>query len=73
MSCQANKQREKIGARPRCFNDLPRFKLKGMHWKTWDKIRYQIRRLEGYVLADLDRQLNQAEAMTDRLRERLGV
>ena len=72
IASKANKLRKKIGARPGCFNELPIFKPKGMHQTTWDKIRYQIRWLEARIFADMGRQLDQAEARTDRLRERLG-
>ena len=72
LSSKANKLRKKIRARPGCFNELPLFKPKGMHQKTWDNIRYQIRRLEGHIFADMGRQLDQAEARVEGLRKRLG-
>lgn len=43
---RANNFRQKIGARPGCFNPLPIFKPKGMHQTTWDRIRWKIQILE---------------------------
>ncbi len=71
LSSKANKLRKKIGARPGCFNDLPIFKPKGMHEKTWQKIRYQINRLEGHILVDMDRQLNQMESKVEAQRGKI--
>lgn len=72
LSSKANKLRKKIGGQPGCLNPLPIFKPKGMHQRTWDKIRYQIRQLEGHVLADMGRQLDLAEYRTEKLKKRLG-
>lgn len=37
---------KKIGAKQGCLNPLPIFKPKGMHQKTWDRIRSEIQVLE---------------------------
>jgi len=54
---KAEKLREKIGADPGAANPLPILKPKGMHQKTWDRIRWQIELLEGRGFADMDRML----------------
>ena len=43
---RANDLRYKIGAEAGSLNRLPIFKPKGMHQKTWDKIRWEIQELE---------------------------
>lgn len=54
---KANKLRKKIGAMPGCLNPLPIFKPKGMHEKTWQKIRCQIQAIEYQGLIDLGRMI----------------
>jgi hypothetical protein len=43
---KANKLRQLIGARPGALNCLPYFKPKGMHQRTWDMVRLEIKCLE---------------------------
>ncbi|MDY0222913.1 MAG: hypothetical protein RBR67_17420 [Desulfobacterium sp.] len=43
---KANEMRRKIGAKAGSANRLPIFKPKGMHQKTWDRIRLEIQILE---------------------------
>jgi hypothetical protein len=43
---KANDLRERIGGKQGCFNGLPLFKPKGMHQKTWDRIRWEIMNIE---------------------------
>jgi hypothetical protein len=54
---KADKLREKIGADPGALNPLPIFKPKGTHQKTWDRIRWQIMRLEDRGFAGLEKYL----------------
>lgn len=54
---KANKLRKKIGAHPGAANPLPIFKPKGMHQKTWDRIRGQIVLLESRGFEDIDRMM----------------
>lgn len=54
---KADKLREKIGADPGALNPLPIFKPKHMHQKTWDRIRWQIMRLEDRGFAGLEKYL----------------
>jgi hypothetical protein len=55
---KANKLRKLIGAKPGAFNHLPIFKPKGMHYKTWIRIRFRIQSLEGFIFIDFDRKLD---------------
>ena len=50
---KADRLRRKIGAKPGAFNPLPLFKPKGMHYKTWMRIRNQIQHLESIGFAEL--------------------
>jgi hypothetical protein len=55
---KANKLRKRIGAKPGAFNLLPIFKPKGMHQRTWDRIRFRIQSLEGLVFMEMDKKLD---------------
>jgi hypothetical protein len=54
---KAEKLREKIEAEPGSLNPLPWLKPKGMHQKTWDRIRHEIERLEDVGWASMGRSL----------------
>jgi len=43
---RANNLRDKIRAKPGCANPLLLFKPKGVHQTTWDKIRWEIMKIE---------------------------
>ena len=55
---KANKLRKLIGAKPGAFNHLPIFKPKGMHQKTWERIRFRIQSLEGIIFMDMGKKLD---------------
>lgn len=54
---RANELRRKIGAKAGSANRLPIFKPKGMHQKTWDRIRWEIEILEEQGWSALDRMM----------------
>ncbi len=54
---KANKLRKFIGAEPGAFNSLPYLKPKGIHQKTWDRIRNKIQCLEHIGIAEMGRRL----------------
>ena len=54
---KANNLREKIGAEVGSSHRLPLFKPKYMHQKTWDKIRWEIERLEHRGWAEMGQKM----------------
>jgi hypothetical protein len=54
---KADKLRKKIGAEPGAFNPLPYPKPKGMHQKTWGRIKWEIMILEDSGFAGLKKYL----------------
>ncbi len=54
---KAGELRRKIGAKQGSANALPIFKPKGMHQKTWDRIRREIHELEYQGWMDIDRMM----------------
>jgi hypothetical protein len=54
---RADNLRRKIGGKAGCFNSLPLFKPKGMHQKTWDRIRWEIMNIEDKAMGIMGQRL----------------
>lgn len=54
---KAGEVRRKIGAKQGSLNRLPIFKPKGMHQKTWDRIRWEIQELEHQGWVEMGRMM----------------